>query len=637
VPLPQDACPTDSEDMVAALLDAVHDGIFVHDDPTGEVLAVNRRAEEMFGLPADELRRCGPDRTSSGQPPYSAAEAMAWLERARRDGPQLFPWRARHADGHLFWVEVSLRLALVAGGRRLVAVVRDVDARIRAEQARAASEARLRAVIDSIPYPIFSKGLDLRYDECNSAFASYLGRTREALIGSSVFDLTTPAQAEIYDRADRNLLATGGQQIYEAVVLAAGREERHVIFHKTLLLGPDGSPSGIVGIMVDTTDRRQLEARLLQSEKLRVLGQLAGGVAHDFNNMLAAIQGAAEMLGSRCAAVPDTARPLHMILEATQRASSLTGRLLGVARRKPQRDDIVDLHREVATVGELLAQTIDRRIAIVTRLEARRHLLRGDAAALQNAILNLAINARDAMPDGGTLTFSSRDVMPGDPLLAEHHQPDVRHIALAISDTGHGIPESVRSHIFEPFLTTKEPGRGTGLGLASVQASVLAHHGCVTFATADARGTTFTILLPVPDLALPAAAPAPPVRSVSLSHCTVLVADDEAILRLLLCSMLGECGARVLTASDGAAALDLYRREGSSIDLCILDASMPGRSGIDVLHAIHDIDPQARVIITSGYAGDAAIYALEAAGQCRFLPKPYHRETLLGAIAQCLA
>lgn len=398
---------------------------------------------------------------------------------------------------------------------------------------------------------------------------------------------------------------------------------------------------GMYRIAALFTERRKLEEQLRQAEKLEALGQLAGGVAHDFNNQLLVIMAHADEL-ARTVTGPEQREGAQLILTAAHRSAALTRNLLAFARKGSHASARVDVHGLIAEVEALLARTLDRRIEIRRDLRAASHVVRGDPAQLQNMLINLAINARDSMPLGGRLTFST-EIVELDEREAHHRSGDPgpgRYLAIAVSDTGSGIDPETRAHLFEPFFTTKPSGSGTGLGLASVYGTVRAHRGAIDVDTAPGRGSAFRILLPLAaeaDGAAAAAEPrpgAPPPGAAGTAR--VLVVEDEAVIRALLVSMLRQLGHEATACSDGIQGIEHYRRSWREVDLVVLDTVMPRLGGAETLRALVEINPEVRVVVCSGYVPDDA--KEPALGTCvaGFLHKPFVLAELSETVSRAL-
>lgn len=379
--------------------------------------------------------------------------------------------------------------------------------------------------------------------------------------------------------------------------------------------------AGAVIRIDEVTNRVEMEQRLRQSQKMDAVGQLAGGIAHDFNNMLSGITGAAELLRMRVR--PEDQKLVKIISEAAGRAGELIKKLLAFSRKEKATFTPVNMHSIIQDTIEILARTLDKRITLKSNLQAESVMVLGDWSQLQNSLLNIGINARHAMPEGGTLAFSTTNVTL-DAVYCAQATFDLApgpFLQVTIRDTGCGIAKEHLKHIFEPFFTTREQHQGTGLGLAAVYGTVQQHRGAITVASERDNGTEFTIYLPLSQIAEPA-----PQTSEALirGEGCILVVDDEPVVRTTARMMLEKLGYSVLEAENGQEGLEVYRQHQQHIDVVLLDMLMPVMDGTDCFHNLQKLDPEVRVIISSGFTRDADLGNLKNEGLCDFISKPYN-------------
>jgi PAS domain S-box-containing protein len=423
----------------------------------------------------------------------------------------------------------------------------------------------------------------------------------------------------------------------KALLIARDGSEYQIANSGAPIRSDTGDMLGLVLVIRDVTREHALQESLKQSQKMDAIGQLAGGVAHDFNNMLSGILGSAELLEDF---LPDdpTVRQFHsIILESATRAASLTQKLLSFSRKRPAASTVIDVHSVLQDAVTLMKSSLDRRIQLITELNAKYCLVAGDPVQLQNAFLNLGINAAHALPKGGTIRIRTANVhidkatRDGGPLEV---QPGP-HLEIDVCDTGSGIAPQDLPRIFEPFFTTRQQGKGTGLGLASVFGTVQQHRGLITASNQPTGGARFRILLPLTNEPLNPSSPAaaPHVEGSG----TVLVVDDEKSLRMTARAILQELGYTVLLAENGRQALDLFSADPSAIDLVLLDMVMPQMNGRDCFDAMQKIDPDVRVILASGFAQEKDIEQMTAAGLRGFLAKPYRMADLSRMIHAALS
>jgi PAS domain S-box-containing protein len=388
----------------------------------------------------------------------------------------------------------------------------------------------------------------------------------------------------------------------------------------------------IVGTAIDVTDQRRLEEQFRQSQKMEAVGQLAGGVAHDFNNILAAIMMQVQ-LASMTPDLPEDVRQLHDdIRSSAERAAHLTRQLLAFSRRQVMQPKHLDINEAVTGITKLLQRTVGEDIQLQLHLSSLPLRVHADAGMLDQILLNLVVNARDAMPEGGRIVIETgAKVLDGDPVRNGTGLPEGRYVLLRVTDTGCGIPPEVMPHLFEPFFTTKQPGKGTGLGLATVFGIVKQHRGGVFVESAPGKGTAFEILLPE-DSTQPAPE-APPQSNPGGGTETILVVEDEPIIRMLIRAILERAGYRVLEAASGVEALRVWERNRDAIQLLFTDIVMPeGINGRALSARIRAERPRLPVIFTSGYSADIAGRDLELEKGQTFLQKPASPTQLLAAI-----
>ncbi len=403
----------------------------------------------------------------------------------------------------------------------------------------------------------------------------------------------------------------------------------------SLLREGSGNPTFMLAIIQDISDkkkfeleREELREQLFQSQKMEAIGTLAGGVAHDFNNVLGVIMGFASLLCLRLSPQDPVYEPIKMIEQSAERAAGLTRQLLSFAQRGKPQPQSVGIKEVLERVARIAAETFDRRIRVEERFPADICFVHGDPGQLEQALLNFCINARDAMPEGGTLTLEAAPVTLGPGEMALPLQcPPGPYVRITIKDTGSGMTPQVQARIFEPFFTTKGPGKGTGLGLAVVYGIVSNHGGFIRMDSKVGRGTEFNVYLPLmnPDrVGEESRSP----EGVERGAGTVLVVDDEPLMLAFAEEGLSALGYKVVKAEDGARACEIYSQRAAEIDLVLMDVVLPGMSGTEAARRIREINPEARIVLSSGYSGRGGERESLDAGGISFLGKPYTVEAL---------
>ncbi len=410
-----------------------------------------------------------------------------------------------------------------------------------------------------------------------------------------------------------------------------------VLLSVSLVRDDFGRPVHFISQMQDITGRRQIEEQYRQSQKMEAIGQLAGGVAHDFNNILAAIMMQADMAALDPNVPRHTREMLGEIEASAQRAANLTRQLLAFGRRQVMQQSQLDLNDIVRNLAKMLRRVLGEELHLNLNLASHPLLTRADAGMLDQVLLNLAVNARDAMPVGGHLTIATASVMDTEISPPQANLPPGRYVTLSVSDTGHGIPLEILPHIFEPFFTTKNPEKGTGLGLATVFGIIKQHGGAITVNTKLNEGSTFQLYLPAESAPASPTAAVAPHATASGGGETILVVEDDSAVRMLTCTLLERAGYHVIDAANGIDALRIWRRHKAAVRLLLTDMVMPeGISGRALAGKLRELNPNLRVVYTSGYSPDIAGKEFALGRGEEFLQKPCMPSNLLQAIRRCL-
>jgi len=522
------------------------------------------------------------------------------------------------------------------GTAGVVLVFRDVTQRRRAQRNLEESERRYRLLFESNPWPMWVYDTsDLSFLAVNEAAILQYGYSREEFLAMNLRDIRPPEDIPA-------LLADTAKNVSE--IRHAGpwrhrRKDGSLVFvdvrvHPIQFAGR----KACLVLANDITERRSLEDQLRQSQKLEAVGQLAGGIAHDFNNLLTVIEGYAEMVQGDLDADDPNRPPVQEILIAAQRAASLTRQLLAFSRRQMLQPIRLSLNQNVASTQGMLSRLLGENIAVTTDLAGNLWDVFADPGQIDQIILNLAVNARDAMERGGKLTLLTDNFELAAAGAAAVGAEPGRYARLSIRDTGHGMDADTRSRIFEPFFTTKEIGRGTGLGLSTVYGIVKQSGGHILVDSEPGKGSTFTILLPaVPDgahargAALPAPAPSPATQE------NILVVEDEEVVRKLVAAVLRSSGYRVIAPSNPEQALAICAQPDTPLDLLITDMVLPETDGGVIADTAQRLRPGLKVLFMSGYSEHAVLRANPPDGRAPFLQKPFTKDALLAKVREALA
>lgn len=496
------------------------------------------------------------------------------------------------------------------------------------------NEVKFRSVFHNSPYSVAINSLQKgEYISVNMEFESFTGFHESDLTDRTWHDLKLSPQSMGEDVFNA-LLNNGRVYNVESVIAIKSGESRNILYTAALLEMKE--EDAVISIMVDVTEIKKLQDALRQSQKMDVIGQLTGGIAHDFNNMLAGIMGSAELLKLKAKNNPDLIKHIEFILKSSDRAAGLIKKLLAFARRGIEEETVLNFHEVIEESIVLLERSIDRKIKIESKLNAEFKMVKGDPVLLQNVILNLGLNARDAMYNGGILTIytSNVDIDKNFSVNRNYSITPGKYIQLNIEDTGIGMNIELISRIFEPFFTTKPEGKGTGLGLAVVYGTVKEHRGFIEVYSEPGAGTTVKMFFPVVENDKTGIA-SMNNEPVSGEGC-VLVVDDEDIVRTIAGSLLESLGYECLLAENGLSAIDIFTKEKDKIDVVLLDIIMPGISGVETSERLKKIDENVKIIFSSGFRRDESVMGIMKTVNKRFIQKPYHLVELSRIIAKVM-
>ena len=620
----------ESEERHKSILTTAMSGFWLADEQ-GLLLEVNDSYCRMSGYRKDELLAMN---IAGLEAVESAGDVAERIQDLKRTGSGRFESQHRRKDGTLMDVEVSVQFRQAEGGQ-CVAFIEDITERKRVE--RVLKEALLfnRQVINCAQEGIIVHDLDLRYLVWNPFMERLTGMAAADVIGShpvEVFPFVreTGSLAQL-EQALEGKNAPGGE--FRFAVAATGKSGW--TFNTAATLRTEaGKIIGVIRTIRDISEHRKLEEQLRQSQKMEALGQLAGGVAHDFNNILQIIMGYANLMAYDAA--PGQQEQLREIMSASERAAELTSGLLSYSRKQVFKLKPTDINALIGSIEKFLRRVLGEDVELSLKTAPGPLVVIADTSHTQQVFVNLASNARDAMPSGGRLNIQTERVDMDEEFVQAHgFGTPGPYVLVSVSDTGTGIPKEQQQNIFEPFFTTKQEGKGSGLGLAIVYGIVTQHHGFITCCSEQGVGTAFRIYLPLAEGAIPRAEPAALTVQAG-SELTILLAEDEPSVRTVTRHMLERHGYSVIEAAHGREAVEIFRQSHSGIHLVVLDALMPEMNGVEALAHLRSIDPGVRCIFLSGYARDIISGRTSLPDDVEFINKPVVPARLLEAVARAV-
>jgi PAS domain S-box-containing protein len=525
-------------------------------------------------------------------------------------------------DGAVVWVERANVVIVDDAGDPVAVegVARNITERMRAGDELSSRDRTVRALFEEAGVPMLVLDDRRIFVDGNPAACRLLGVSRESLVSRLADDFTPPEDRAKVEELWDAFVARGSLRA-EARLLRSDGTTREVEFTATASI----SPGHHLIAVYDLTERRQLEGQLRHAQKLEAVGRLAGGVAHDFNNQLSAIRLYCDLIQAHADDPERVRTEIEGITRVAELASQLTSQLLAFGRRQLLQPRVLDLNVVVQQAEQMLRRLLGSDITLVTELSPGLEPIKADLAQLEQVIVNLALNGRDAMPDGGTLTIRT----------ANEAREDGRYVLLAVSDSGVGMDEPTRSQIFEPFFTTKELGEGTGLGLATVYGVVSQSGGTIEVTSAPGGGSTFSILLPRSESGAEARRQGEGPDAVGGSE-TVLLVEDEDAVRNVTAEVLGRAGYSVVAASDGPEALELASGHDGRIAVVVTDVLMPNLGGVELVERLREREPGLAAVFMSGYAEASAVSPDGSAAPTAFVQKPFSSDELGRAIRAVL-
>src|SRR5215469_13875116 len=635
------------------LLDAFPDAV-VAVDRNGTILQTNALVEDLFGYSRGELigkkvELLVPERFRDQHHDHRLSFAASPKIRPMGAGLDLY---GRHRDGSEFPVEISLSPVLVESGTVVLSAIRNISDRKRieeelrkahAELAQRTAEqigeyrARLASIVDSSEDAILTKSLDGTITAWNRGAERIYGYAPEEVIGKHISMLLPDVRPDEIPDILKKIARGENVEHYESVRLTKDRRRLNVSVSISPLHDINGEVIGASAIARDITAQRRVQDQLRQAQKMEAIGRLAGGVAHDFNNVLGIINACTEFLRDRIEPASEPSTYVENIKKAIERGAALTRQLLAFSRKQLIQPVLLDLNERLRDISKLLRPLMGDDVEVLVIPRTQSAIVEADPGQLDQIVMNLAVNARDAMPRGGRFILET-DVVELDQHFADQHQPLTpgKYVMLSVSDNGIGMDKATLARIFEPFFTTKEPGKGTGLGLATVYGIAQQSGGYIWVYSEPERGTTFKVYLPSAENKLESSSPARGETTIPKPEGkTILLVEDDEIMRSLTGQLLEEHGFIVVGVRDGKSALAWTELNPGKPHLLLTDVVMPGISGPELANHLATSNPGLKVVYMSGYTGEL-MASHEGLKHGILLEKPFTRTALLNALHNSL-
>jgi PAS domain S-box-containing protein len=632
----------DDDSKYRALFEGSPDAIFIADPDTGTILDANpaasrlvtRRREEIIGLHQSELHHPRNDQLSRKNFEQHVRETSGGGITHLTDNTIVGP------DGAEVPVEILAQTVVIKGKKIIQGVFRDITERKRVDEALRTSEAFIKNILETVDEGFIVIDHDYKIVSANRAFLAQVKAPMDEVIGKHCHEVSHRSAKACYKKGEdcsvKRTFETGDPHTALHVHYDKNKDPIYTEIKSYPLKDAHGNTVSAIEIINNVTEKKKLEAQLRHSQKMEAIGQLAGGIAHDFNNILTAVTGYGSLMKAKMGKDDPLKNYLDQMLDSAKRAANLTRGLLAFSRKQPISFRPENLNRIIENIEKFLQRIIGEDIDLRVNLAERDLIVMADSGQIEQVLVNLATNAKDAMPDGGHLSISTDSVELGSEFIKAHGYGQRGSYALiVISDTGAGIDEKSRERIFEPFFTTKDVGKGTGLGLSIVYGIVKQHNGYTTCYSEPGKGTAFRIYLPrikhqVPrretDVNLP----------VMGGTETILIAEDDVTVRSLVKEILEKYGYTVIVAVDGEDAVNRFAEHRDSIKLLVLDVIMPKKNGREVYDEIRKVRPDVQVLFSSGYTADILSRKGFLKEDRQFISKPISSMDLLRRVREKL-
>jgi two-component system, cell cycle sensor histidine kinase and response regulator CckA len=607
-------------------------------DAKGTFTYVNPEFERVYGYDSSEVIGRTTPRLLKGGTTGPEEYALFW-HRLKQSQIVRREFLNRTKHGTLLIIEASANPIVDDSGEIVgfLAVQRDVTERRQVDAALEESEHRYRTLADAAHDSIFIVNRAAQIEYVNNVSAARFGRTPDAIIGKRLEEVFPPSTAAEMWREVSTVFATADRRLFEQRFESpTGELCLETCLVPVRVSGQGSGVHTVMGVARDVTERKALERQLMQAQKMEAVGRLAGGIAHDFNNLLTAILGYSELLQDRVHA-PDVLADLDEIKKAGEQASRLTRQLLAFSRKQPMIREVVDVSALVGEAQRILGRVLGEDIELSVIVAPGVRQVIADPGQIEQILMNLAVNARDAMPKGGRLTIATANAQLDDTFVRRHEGAVAgSYVSLTVQDAGCGMTADVLAHVFEPFFTTKPVGQGTGLGLSTVYGIVKQNGGYITIASEAGSGTTVTVFWPMSDhLEAPALPIGTPERAPGGTE-TILLVEDEAGIRSLMRKTLEPHGYRILEARDVSDAMAISETHDGPIDLLLSDVIMPVLNGPDLAQRIVTRRPTIKVFYVSGFPNSLLSEQERQPRRVWFLAKPFTPQSLALKVRECL-
>ncbi len=629
----------ESQELLRQIAENIRSVFWLTDSSNHQVLYVSPAYEDIWGRTCESLY-ASPQSWLDAIHPEDRSRIVEAVQAAQRLGVYDQEYRVMQPDGSTRWIRDKAFPVKSPSGNvyRIAGIAEDITERKQAEQALRESEHRYQSVVNQVRDVIFQTDADGLWTFLNPAWTDITGFTLAESIGANSLTFVHPEDRQRHQELFQPPSSREHDHgLHEVRYLTKDRGVRWVEAHVRLMLGADGRVIGASGTLRDITHQKSLEDQFRQAQKMEAIGQLAGGVAHDFNNLLTVITGYCEILLKSLSAPGPQRKMADEIFKAGKLATGLVQRLLAFSRRQVLQPKALALDAIVTNIEPMLQRLIGEDIELVFVPGRNQSLIHADPGQIDQVIINLAVNARDAMPGGGRLTLEAGTVDLDEASARNLALPrSGPYVTLRVRDTGCGMKKEIRDRIFEPFFTTKEVGKGTGLGLSTVYGIITQSGGAVTVDSDVGRGSTFTIYLPRVGTAEQVWDTAPLPATTPRGSDTILLVEDEASLRTMIGVILEESGYSVLAVGNAEEALRVAQERSEAIHLLVTDVVMPGMSSRELVERLTARHRTMKVLYISGYTEDTVIHYGVEQRQTAFLQKPFTPDVLLRKIRELL-